>query len=98
MTMKHLYKLAVLSIFAFAGCAVDAVDTQSSEAPEVSVSEPSDPSLASTTQDVTVECFQEWICRVCPGVNRRRDVLIETCDDGTSRIVDQTQCGERDCN
>lgn len=100
--MRHLYKLAVLSIFAFAGCAVEAVDsTDPAGAPEsaaVSVVEDPDPGLSSTTQAINVECFAEWICQPCPGVNRRRDRLIETCDDGTTRVVDQTECGQRDCN
>jgi hypothetical protein len=103
--MKSLYKLAIFSIFAFTGCFVDP-DTReatiSMPAAVAPVSVPAELNLDATKStsgaSIQTECFYTWICQVCPGVQRRRDVLWEECSDGSRTVVDQTACGERGCN
>lgn len=105
--MTSMQKLAVASILVLSGCAmefgedVDPADTESIGA-ESSVNDPAElgPGEPDPGADVSTlaNCFYTWICTKCPGVPYRRDVLWEECDDGTRRVVDQTACGERDCN
>lgn len=43
------------------------------------------------TQSLT--CYQIWYCRKC-GINQRRNVLHEQCDDGSNTIIYTGPCGQ----
>ncbi len=103
--MKSLYKLAIFSIFAFTGCVAEpdsrdeTISMPAAVAPVIVPAELSpDATKSISGAAIQTECFYTWICQVCPGVQRRRDVLWEECTDGSRRVVDQTACGERGCN
>lgn len=43
------------------------------------------------TQSLT--CYETWYCKKC-GINQRRNVLHEQCDDGSDTIIYTGPCGE----
>jgi hypothetical protein len=96
--MRHLL-LAVLVLVSVASCAVETDDIGESDSPAPAttiVSMPQSivaPSLAELQPIRTAACDQSWECRRC-GVNSRQNVLVETCDDGSRRIVQLGPCGQ----